>query len=99
MWVVIVIMLTMVTQGTSFFLGYREPVGRQQLIQECAPGQAQLRQQARLEKRAILFGQLVSTEQVRRQMIFFCLQPRPGASADNAQSRFGADHATPDWER
>ena len=93
------IMLTMVTQGKSLFLGCWELVDRQQLIQECALGEAGLRHQAQPEELAILFERLVSTEQVRRQMIVFCLQPRPGASADNVNSYIGANHATSDWVR
>ena len=67
------------------------------LIQGCGLGKAGLQQQARLEEVPVLFEQLDSTEQVRRHD-YFCLQPRPGASADNVQPHSGADHATSDWE-
>ena len=60
------VMLTIVTQGKSLLLGYRELVGRQQQIQDCVLGEAGLRQQAQLENLTKLFEQLVSTEQVRR---------------------------------
>ena len=35
------IMLTMVTQGKPLFLGYRELLGRQQLMQDCGVGEAE----------------------------------------------------------
>ena len=58
-------MLTRVTQGKPLFLGYRELLGRQQLMQDCRVGEAGLCKQAQLEEMTIHFDQLISTEGVR----------------------------------
>ena len=65
------ITLTMVTQGKALFLGYRELLGRQQLMQDCGLGEAGLPEQAQREVTTIHFDQRISSGGVRRQMINF----------------------------
>ena len=67
------IMLTMIAHGKTFFLGYRELLGRQELMQEFGVREAGLRKQARQEEMGIRFAQLISGEGVRRQTEYFCL--------------------------
>ena len=57
-------MPTMLTQGKAIFLGCRESVGRQQLMQNCGGELSGLRDQAQLERMAIRFDQLISTERL-----------------------------------
>ena len=65
------VMLTMFAEGKAIFLGYRELLGRQQLMQDCVVGVAGLCDQTQLEEVAVCSHQPISTERVRRQMVQF----------------------------
>ena len=69
------------TQGKALVLGYRELLGRQQLMQDCGVGVAGLRNHAQLEEMTILFDQLISTEKGKKANGALRLQPRAGAGA------------------
>ena len=92
------IMLTTVTRGKPIFLGYRELVGRQKLMQDCEVGVAGLRNQLQLEEVTLRFDQLISTERVRRQLMHFAYSRGLEPVLETSKSCFGSVHATPDWE-
>ena len=64
-------------------------------MQERGVEKAGLRKQAQLEEMTIRFGQLISTEGVRRQMIHFAYSRGLGPVLETYNL---SDHATSDWE-